>query len=597
MLFLIRLLTSLALALPAAVLLEWTTPGYLKLGGVAAIVCAAITFSLMWASRTRPVKGLRIPPSQLREVFIGLLSAALWVGLVQLYFFVALNTAAIVDRDREDIERTATLLEDAGNYKAASKHLLAALNETHTPEFIRILAQRVIVDLSRAAQSAEGRECRDLLLQAIKVADRYQVSDDLPQAILGRLNDTDAVAGLTQQIDSAREQAAKAQAEHDRLLLEKKQWEAKAGQVQRQHTAEIDELKRRSGDLTASLRRLARLALNHGALLSGNAVDGDLAAARKTLLSLIQQTGVSEAAATDALKTLEAAILDAQPADLPAEVTARIRRIDTEVMPGMALIDIEVFDAFGKPIAGLLGKDFVAIQRGAKLKAFASPFSKTEPLAASILIDTSASTEGAPLAATKAAIPEFIARLSDNASLRITSFSDELNVLADFTNDKAKAIAAVNGIRADGGTALYQSSFQEIRVLSARSGVRVLVVFTDGANSLPGPRVEEVIRAARDANVAVHFVALKGTGYSDTSEIERIASETGGKTLLVHQAARLSETFRALSESLQLTGYRLAVFGFDASVPMQINIGGAGAVQLSIDPNLATPSLAQRQGN
>src|SRR5690606_29127357 len=108
-----------------------------------------------------------------------------------------------------------------------------------------------------------------------------------------------------------------------------------------------------------------------------------------------------------------------------------------------------------------------------------------------------------------------------------------------------------------------------------------------------GPSVDDIIAEARRANVTVYFVALKGAGYSDTSAIERIAAETGGSTLLVGQAEQLTQSFRALSDSLFVSGYRVAVIDADHGAPCKLTIGGQGAVTLTISSDAAESPLAQ----
>lgn len=591
MLFFIRSVSAIVFALLASVCLEWTTPGYIKLGGLAAGVCTVLITAMMWTSRTKPVKGLRIPPSKLREVFVGSMFAALWVGLVQVYFFLALNTASIVDRDRGEIERSASLLEDAGNYEAASDILLNALGDPHTPEFIGSLAERVILDLTRAADSAVGGDREVLLKKAIALAVRFKLPADLPKLALNRLTDADSLADFQDQLDVAKTRAAKAESEQDRLLREQKEAEAKAAEAERQSHVQTEELKRRADSLNSSLRRLVALAQKHGASLSGNAIDGDLVAAKTTLLSLIKETGGQDPAASAAVKELESAIYASLPTDLPEGVSARIRRIDTSLMSGLSLVDVELVDSAGQPLLGLIGKDFAASQGGHKLRLTAAPMSKAGMLVAAILIDTSVSTSGAPINATKIAVPQFVGRLPDNATVRLSSFSDRLKLLADWTSDKARVSAVAQSIKADGGTALRQAAYQEVQALATKLGVKVLIVFSDGADSLPGPAPDEIITAAKQAKVAIHFVALKGAGYSDTSVIERIAHETGGKTFLVEEASKLSHSFQLLADSLQETGYRLALLNHDCSSPCKLVIGGKGSVTLDLATAQTSPPV------
>ncbi|MEX2171056.1 MAG: VWA domain-containing protein [Pirellulales bacterium] len=598
MLYFTRLTTAIVIAIVASLAEEWTKPYPLKLGGVAAALIGFAVIVVLWITRTKPIKGARGRESVLREILLGGVAATVWFGLMHVYFQVAERTpgipGTILDCSREETEKNATLHENAGNFSAAADLLLESLESPHSRECEVSFAERTIRDLTRASQAANRKTREQLLKRAIEVAARFKVPDDLPQQALQRLLEGDALGGLQEKFSSSETRAKKA--EEGRIRLERERQILDANQAAREqtHKAEAAELKRRSNLIQQALARLTDSAVSSAASLSGNVIDGDLKNARLTLLRVIRETGKSDRAAKDALGKLEAAILAVQPVDLPGGAAARIRRVDSPVMPGMMLIDIEVLDASGKPLGGLVSKDFSAGQSGRKLRILASPFSRTESLAVFVLIDTSDSTAGAPISATKTAVPEFITRLPANASIRVSSFSDRLNVLADFTQEKNRAIAASQVIRAGGGTALNQSAHEEIRGLSTKPGSRVLVVFTDGANSLPGPREEDIINAARVAKVAVYFVALKGAGYSDTSVIERIASDTGGKTFHVQEASKLAEAFRAISDSLQQTGYRLALLDYAPNIPCQVTIGGEGAVRLTVEDTPSTSTLTQR---
>lgn len=590
MLIVIRLLTAGSIAVAAAVLLEWTQPARLSVGGGAAPILAAALLIMLWLTRTRPLQGVRIPPSYLREAFVGAVAALAWVGLMQLYFLVAFNTPAIVDRGREETEQNATLLENAGNYEAAADLLLASLENPHSPECINSFASRTILDLTRASESAAGKRREQLILQAIETAARFQVHDDLPRAMLKRFLDRDALDGMNGKIDSAEARARKAEADRSRLERERNGVERAQAEKEQSQQAAFDELKRRADAIQTARSRLAQSAVAHASSLSGYVIDGNLQAARLTLQRLVRQLGVNDATATDAINKLEAEISARRPQNIPVGVAARIRRVDATVMSGMLLVDLQVSDGAGKLLEGLMSKDFSCTQHGRLLRVAAAPLSDTQTLRVAILIDTSASTDGVPIRATKSALPEFINRFPPDAAIRVASFSDQVTLLSDWTTEKSRAVAASKSIRAGGGTALFQAAHQQIQTLAALSGVRLLVIFSDGANMLPGPSADEIIAVARKDAVAVHFVALKGAGYSDTSAVEKIARETGGRTILVHEAGKLTESFRLLADSLLETGYRLAIIDYDAKASCQVVIGSEGAVTLEVEPLAASPS-------
>lgn len=591
MLFLLRLATFVVVALLAAVSQGWTAPYFLKLGAMAAAAFTVTALILLWVTRTRLIEGIRIPPNPLREVILGATAGLGWIVAMTVFYIVVKGTPGlpetIVDRDRSEMTKVVSLLEKDNNWSAAAKVLVDSLEISHTPGFTLELAERAVIDLTRAAEQSDAHAANNFLDQAISIADKHGLPDDFPRTVRSHLTQRTSIDVLERRAGDAESKLKDATADNKDLKL-------KNESVQNQLATLSDSAAAR---IAADARQATELRLTLATALCKAAYDPDLSAARAHFTKEIvaaKAQGVSVADAETALSALDAALAAVSPGALPPGATARIMRIHDSPMPGLLLVDVQVTDPAGRPIVGLSSKDFVTRQGVRALRVAASPFSQSGTLNVEVLVDKSGSMDGAPIRAAVAAVVDLFRRLPAATQVRAASFSDRVSLLTDWTSDTSRAIAACQGLRAEGGTALFAATYEGISALAAMPGERYLIVLSDGANSVPGPSKEAIVAAAKRAHVSIHFVALKAVGYDDTSVIESIAAQTGGQTLLVENASGLVAKFRSLADMLAVTCYRVALLDHDAAQAAVITIGGDNSVELTVAPQGTSSAVAQQ---
>ncbi len=161
------------------------------------------------------------------------------------------------------------------------------------------------------------------------------------------------------------------------------------------------------------------------------------------------------------------------------------------------------------------------------------------PLRLVLLVDTSGSMRNA-MDAVRHAAAEAVQRLADTDALGLIAFADEVRPLAEPTRDRRQLGAAIAGLKAEGGTALYDAIKAGVaQVREAGGGRRAVVVLTDGkdegAPGTPGSttRLEPLKRILAEAGVPVYVLALGSD--VDLAVLQEIATESGGR---VYSAAR-----------------------------------------------------------
>ncbi len=564
--FTLRCLTFLMVAVVGVAAFGWMDRLHLQVGALPAGVLLLLALALLWVSRTQVSAHRQFRESPLREALLGALTGAAWTGLMLLYFFVAARTpgahAFFLDADRAAVDRSVSLLETNGNYGEAAQICLDTLKSPRSAEWMQELAERAVRNLTLAAERSP-HEAEALLRQALCVAEDYGVSADYPRSVKASLVGRLAQSALEGDVAAAFKQLKSTDAsrqEAERLL----------GQHQRQSAAALQ---------AALAKRLqAMLSFVRAALAD------DLPTVAQLLDTEVQAAANQHVATTDAVKILaevRAVIASRQPQTLPNGSHARLLRRVPSPMPSLLILDVEIIDSANTSVAALRSADFVARQQGGTLRLGTTPLSGEGTLELALALDKSDSMGGAKLHEMKPACVEMLRRLPAGVHVRATAFGTDVQTISDWSASRDGAIAGCQQLQAEGATALFAAIADAIRALTDRPGQRHAVIFSDGANSVAGPSREALIAEARRRRVAVHFIALTA-GHDDTTDIETIAAQTGGRVLVVADARELSGSFRKVADELTANGYRLAILDADPSQPTEIKIGGVNAVQLVV---------------
>ncbi len=231
--------------------------------------------------------------------------------------------------------------------------------------------------------------------------------------------------------------------------------------------------------------------------------------------------------------------------------------------------------------------------------------SEDAPLDLLIVIDTSGSMVGAPLASAKAAAKALIAELGVQDRIALLHFGDEVRLAQDFTTDRALINAALGGLVAQGNTALYQATAAaSIAIANSKASRRAVVLLSDGAD-FGGRSIatrEEAIGAA--ATIGVPFFAIAQGTDLDRPYLQQIADVTNGRYLEAPRPEDLDALYVSIGRLLR-SQY---VVTFDASsasisagakIAITVTIGASEAVaeatfkpDLNFQPSISIVGLA-----
>jgi len=198
------------------------------------------------------------------------------------------------------------------------------------------------------------------------------------------------------------------------------------------------------------------------------------------------------------------------------------------------LVTVSVTDASGQSISGLTAADFTLsgpwANAGAVITGVESVTDDALPLAVVLVIDTSSSMAGQPLALTKSAARNFIESLSENDSVALVSFNDDPVLVQDYTTDRAALLSALDNLPFGGQTSLYDGAAVGVEV-AARAPYprRAVVLLSDGAE-YGGASIQSREAGREAAGVSGVPVYTIGLGFgTDRTYLRDLADSTNGR--------------------------------------------------------------------
>jgi Ca-activated chloride channel family protein len=227
---------------------------------------------------------------------------------------------------------------------------------------------------------------------------------------------------------------------------------------------------------------------------------------------------------------------------------------------------VTVTDAHGAPIGGLTKDNFILNEDGHEQKISVFDKESALPLSIALAIDTSLSTR-TNLPLEQGAAKRFAhAIMRPIDALSIYGFSETVRqATPGYTSDLKRIDESIDHIHVGAATALYDAIYVTSRALDKRKGRKVIVLITDGGDTISKVDYNEALRASEEAEAIVYsiiIVPIESSAGRETGgehALIQISEDTGGKYYYANTTAELDEAFRKISDELR-TQYLLAYY-------------------------------------
>lgn len=160
-----------------------------------------------------------------------------------------------------------------------------------------------------------------------------------------------------------------------------------------------------------------------------------------------------------------------------------------------------------RPVTGLTSANFELRDSGVVQRIEAVQYEDV-PLGIMLVLDTSQSVAGVPLGNLKKATSAVLELLNPADRVALMTFSGAVQMRTPWTADRAALAKGIAAADAGGSTTLYDATYAALTLRDADAGRRLVLVFSDGADTsswLPG---QSVIDIARRTDAVVYGVTL-----------------------------------------------------------------------------------------
>jgi len=254
-----------------------------------------------------------------------------------------------------------------------------------------------------------------------------------------------------------------------------------------------------------------------------------------------------------------------QAQQLPAQKQSSDASSTLKVDVKLVNVFVTVTDAQGGPVAGLKKENFTLQEDGSAQTISVFDKESAVPLSIALAVDTSLSTRH-DLPLEQASAKRFArAIMRPVDALSVFGFSETVVQSTSYTSELKKIDDGIDHIQLGAATALFDAIYLASRSLDRRQGRKVLVLITDGGDTVSKVDYKEAVRAAEEAEAIVYsiiVVPIESSAGRETGgehALIQISEDTGGKYYYATSISQLDDAFRQISDELR-TQYLLAYY-------------------------------------
>ena len=263
------------------------------------------------------------------------------------------------------------------------------------------------------------------------------------------------------------------------------------------------------------------------------------------------------------------------------------------VQVNLVNVPVNVVDRQGQPVAGLHRDDFSLTEDGHPETIRVFQATAVHPLSMVLAIDTSVSVR-TDLPFAKRAAAELAASLfGRDDQVELLGFAGDVTHVVPFTGSLHELDHGLRTLHGDGPTALYAAIARAANDVASHSGRRVIVVISDGSNSVDDVDYDQARTAALRAQASIESIILVPIGANAGRDLGgehaliQLARDSGGQYFYADGATPIQDAMTRLSLGLR-SEYLLGYYPTQKDAA-NAAVGGFRRIQL----RLTNPALSR----
>lgn len=242
-------------------------------------------------------------------------------------------------------------------------------------------------------------------------------------------------------------------------------------------------------------------------------------------------------------------------------------RVDVRLVRVLATVK----NAAGELVGALNREDFEIFDNGVPQQIAVFERHTEQPLSVALLVDTSGST-GKELKSEVASVGRFLKALFSEGNpadaVALYSFNYQVTCHNHFTTNRSSIERSLKLLKAEAGTALYDAIYLAAADLERREGRHVMIVVTDGGDTVSVKNFHQALEAAQMADAVIYPVLIMpvtnpaGRNIGGENALLTLAAATGGRVSFPSIGPELDAAFAEIIRDLR-TQYLLGYYPKD----------------------------------
>src|SRR5271169_1526801 len=272
---------------------------------------------------------------------------------------------------------------------------------------------------------------------------------------------------------------------------------------------------------------------------------------------------------------------DKQPPPPPADDAGTTIRVNVKLVNVFSTVT----NTGGAPVSSLKEEDFQLFEDGQPQKIAVFQRESELPLSIVIAIDASLSTRNNQKLELDSARRFAHAILRPIDGISLFQFSEVVDQLTPFTADLRTIDRGISRVHTGAATALYDTLYLGSDALLDRRGRKVMVVITDGGDTVSKTSYQEAVREAQQAEVILYSIIIvpiensAGRDIGGEHALIQLSRDTGGKYFYASGLEQLDAAFRKISDELR-TQYLIAYYPVARLADSDYR-----RIEIKVDPN------------
>jgi VWFA-related protein len=204
----------------------------------------------------------------------------------------------------------------------------------------------------------------------------------------------------------------------------------------------------------------------------------------------------------------------------------------------------------GKPVMGLHAADFEVLDNGVRQKIEFASFEQI-PISATMVLDLSGSVTGEMLDNLKGAGIALLKGLRKDERAALITFSNNVRLGSPLTTDLDQIRAALDKAKPQpfSNSSAINASYAGLMLAQSKAENPLLIVFSDGLDTLSWLTEDEALESAKQTNVVVY--AVSAGHLRDKTFLQDLTKCTGGSVFEVESTKNLDKVFVGILEEFR----------------------------------------------